>query len=195
MPDAPSDAAPRAPTPMAIPTIDTHDFSRRGDTASGRVPVPGLDRLAGMLVEPDGCLEWRLTGRSHVRPDGSRQSFLKLELGATLRMRCVRCLEPVAVELAVARDYRLVATEAQAEVEDVDEDDFDVLVSARRFDLAGLIEDEAIMALPLAPRHDDCRPPAVPEAPSVPESDAAPAATAFAALAALRRGGAGDDGA
>jgi uncharacterized protein len=108
-------------------------------------------------------------------------------------MRCVRCLERIDVPLDVERDYRLVATEAQAEQEDVDEDEVDLLVGARRFDLAGLVEDEAIMALPPAPRHDDCSAPAAAslEGESVqPEAPAPEPRNPFAALGALRGGAA-----
>jgi uncharacterized protein len=176
---------------MTVPTIDTHEFTRRGDAAEGQVPLQELERLGSLLIARDGLLGWRLSGRSEVGADGSRQAHLHLGLAATMAMRCVRCLERIDVPLAVERDYRLVATEAQAEQEDVDEDEFDLLVGARRFDLAGLIEDEAIMALPPAPRHPDCRAPAV----AVESGDAVtdvepppPARNPFGALAALRGG-------
>lgn len=176
---------------MPVPPIDTHEFTRRGDVADGRVPVAGCERLVSLLASDEGVLDWRLAGRSEVGSDGSRRAFLHLEVSGALVAHCVRCLEPVGVALEVGRDYRLVATEAQAEAEDADEDEVDLLVASRRFDLAALIEDEAIMALPPAPRHDDCRAPepaaatALEAAPEV-RSDAAPRRNPFAALAALR---------
>ncbi|MFN9775909.1 MAG: YceD family protein [Burkholderiales bacterium] len=190
---------------MTLPTIDTHEFTRRGDTADGEVPLAGLERLGSLLTSVDGALAWRLAGRSELGADGSRSPLLHLGLRAAVAMRCVRCLEPVAVPLEVERDYRLVATEAQAEREDADEDDVDLLVSSRRFDLASLVEDEAIMALPPAPRHDDCTAPRVEDAPADHRAapaegegqvegqgeggDAAPERrNPFAALAALKAG-------
>lgn len=184
---------------MPVPTIDTHEFTRRGDTASGRVPVAELERLGTLLVSTDGELDWRLSGRSEVGTDGSRRAFLHLEVEGPLRMRCVRCLEPVDIDLGLENDYRLVATEAQAEQEDADEDAFDVLVAARRFDLGALVEDEAIMALPPAPRHDDCSAPAPasgpPDADPAAPADAPPKRNPFAALAALRGEAGGGEGA
>lgn len=173
---------------MTLPTIDTHEFARRGDTASGRLPLVVLVRLSSMLISTDGALDWRLSGRSDLAPDGSRQAYLSLAVAGGVAMRCVRCLESVAVELGVERDYRMVASEAQAEREDVDEDDHDLLVSSRHLDLEALIEDEAIMALPLAPRHEDCSAPETPPEPESPAEEPTP----FAALAGLReRGGPG----
>jgi uncharacterized protein len=178
---------------MTVPTIDTHEFTRRADAASGREPVAAFERLASLLIEAPGALDWRLDGRSEVGADGARRAFLRLGLGGTVRMRCVRCLEPVEVTLEGVRDYRLVATEAQAEREDADDDEVDLLVASRRFDLAALLEDEAIMALPPAPRHDDCRAPepAAAAAPAAPEAADAPdrgdgRPGPFAALAGLK---------
>jgi uncharacterized protein len=179
---------------MTAPTIDTQDFCRRADVASGSLPVAGLARLAAMLVSTQGALAWRLAGRSDLRADGSRLSFLSLGADGRLAMRCVRCLEPIDVELEVERDYRMVATEAQAELEDADEDDFDVLVSSRQLRLDELIEDEAIMALPPAPRHEDCSAPAL-AAGAAGDGSADPAPpNPFASLAGLRRSGAAADG-
>jgi uncharacterized protein len=165
-----------------VPPIDTHAFTQRGETVDGRVPVAGLDRLASLLATHDGDLTWRLTGRSEGGVDADRQGFLHLRLDGVLRMRCVRCLAPVDVALAVGRDYHLVASEAQAEQADLDEDAFDLLVASRQLDLGALIEDEAILALPPVPRHLDCMPPPIP-----PDVGTAPERHhPFAALAALR---------
>jgi uncharacterized protein len=176
---------------MTVPTIDTHEFTRRGDVAEGRVPLTELERLGSLLLSDEGVLAWRLAGDSELGADGSRRAHLRLALSATLAMRCVRCLGRIDMQLDVERDYRLVATEAQAELEDVDEDEVDLLVGARRFDLLGLVEDEAIMALPPAPRHDDCSVPAASTADAelVQSDEVAPSPrNLFAALDALRSG-------
>jgi uncharacterized protein len=176
---------------MTVPTIDTHEFTRRGDVAEGRVPLAELERLGSLLVADEGVLAWRLAGNSVLGADGSRRAHLHLALSATLAMRCVRCLERIDLPLDVERDYRLVATEAQAELADVNEDEVDLLVGARRFDLAGLVEDEAIMALPPAPRHDACSAPTASSPDDEPvRSDgfAPPPRNLFAALDALRGG-------
>lgn len=178
---------------MSLPLIDTHEVCRRADSARGSVALASMPRLASLLAAPDGDLDWGLAGRSALRADGSRQSFLELRLDARPVMRCVRCLEPVAVDLSEQRAYRLVGDEDQASREDADDDEYDVLVASRRFDLAQLIEDEAIMGLPAAPRHTDCRAPGThesgapmqdePTAPTQPDATANP----FAVLAGLRK--------
>jgi len=183
---------------MSAPTIDTHEFTRRGDRAEATLPLARLERLGSMLLSSEGALAWSLAGRSALGSDGSRQAFLRLGLGGRMTMRCVRCLEPVEVDVAIERDYRLVSSEEQAEREDPGEEDVDLLVSSRQFDLGALIEDEAIMALPFAPSHEDCAPPAVVDGPAGDEEAAGPADEApaarnpFAALAALRGARPGD---
>jgi len=168
--------------------LDTHDFTRRADRLAGRQPVAGLARLASLLAAPDGELAWSLTGRSELGSDGSRRAFLRLDCDGSLVMRCVRCLEPMPVALGLARDYRLVGSEEEAERQDLDEEAVDLLVGSRRFDLAGLLEDEAILSLPPAPRHRECRMPGPAELPDLPAPE--PAADGrpnpFGALRGLR---------
>lgn len=142
---------------MSALRIDTAEFTRRGDTAEGRLAVDSLPRLVTLLESADGGIVWRLQGRTEPRADGGRESLLALRADGSVSMRCVRCLEPVEVRFAVRRDYRLVSTEAQAEREDLDDEAFDLLVGGRSFDLGELIEDEAILDLPAAPQHADCR--------------------------------------
>ena len=180
---------------MNAPNLDTHEFTRRGDSAAGTLALDAMPRLGSLLLATDGALSWRLAGRSELGADGSRRGFMHLELDGRTLMRCVRCLEPIEVGIGARRDYRMVGSEEQAEREDADDDEHDLLVSSRHFDLSALIEDEAIMALPPAPRHDDCRAPLAPEAPAQ-AGDESPPATgdatgggAFSALGALRRRG------
>lgn len=144
------------------PILDVHEFTRDARQLSGQLPVASLPRLAESL-EPDSApLSWVFSGQSVLRPDGSREARADLSLTAHLVMRCTRCLQPLACRLDERRDYRFVSSEVQAQAEDSDDEDFDVLVASRQFDLAGLIEDEALMALPLAPRHERCGMPAPP---------------------------------
>ncbi len=177
---------------MTLPPIDTHAFTRLGESASGRLTPDELPRLRLMLVSQDGGLDWHLGGRSDLRADGSRESSMDLRFSARLTVRCARCLEPLEVVIAENHRYRMVGSESQAEREDVDDDEHDLLVSSRRFDLAELIEDEAIMALPSAPHHPDCHAPlaadsrdaqvAKDEGTQASDSKTSP----FASLAALR---------
>jgi uncharacterized protein len=172
----------RNPTMMNAPLpapLDVHEFSREAQCLSGELPVAALPRLAESVESDTASLAWRFAGQSVLRPDGSREARAELSLLASLTMRCTRCLQPLACPLDEHRAYRFVGSEAQAQAEDSDDELFDVLVASRQFDLAGLIEDEALMALPLAPRHAHCETPAlVPSATSLKAPPAAASADA-----------------
>jgi uncharacterized protein len=172
-------------------TIDTSEFTRRGDVAGGERAVTAMPRLASLLHDDAGSVAWQLGGRIGGSADGRREPQLSLALDGKVAMRCVRCLEPVDVPFSVRRDFRLVGSEEQAEREDLEDEQFDLLVASRRFDVAELIEDEAILALPLAPRHDDCRPPTGADEPAEPLPQQRP--NPFAVLRRLRGADDGSD--
>jgi len=67
------------------------------------------------------------------------------------------------------------------------ESEDDVLASTPALDLAELIEDELLLALPLVPRHDRCPEP-LPRALVEDDPQTGPADNPFAVLAALKRG-------
>ncbi|MBI5279388.1 MAG: DUF177 domain-containing protein [Burkholderiales bacterium] len=103
----------------------------------------------------DNRVEWQARGElrnpSHLQPG----VWLFLHAATRLELVCQRCLQPVAVDVAVDRTFRFVPDEATAAQQD-EHCEEDVLAESRSFDLAQLVEDELLMDLPLAPRHDAC---------------------------------------
>jgi uncharacterized protein len=172
---------------MKTLTIDTAEFTRRGDAAGGEMPLGRLRRLASLLADETGTLGWKLAGRVHVTPEASRRPLLALTLEGAVTMQCVRCLEPLRVPVSVGREFRLVVSESQAEREDLDDEQYDLIVGDRQFDVAALIEDEAIMALPLAPTHPDCQAPLGAEPDPVVAQDEPPRQNPFEVLQRLKR--------
>jgi len=61
----------------------------------------------------------------------------------------------VQLAIAVDRSFRFVEDEATAADQD-DEAEEDLLAMSRSFDLLELVEDELLMDLPVAPRHEAC---------------------------------------
>jgi uncharacterized protein len=185
-------ASPEIP---ARPWIDTTEFTRTGERLSGRCPIARLGRMSDMLTDEEGELEWSLQGERSRRADGGADAHLALAFSGVVRMGCVRCLEPVEVTIQDRRHFKLVPTESVAEREDAQTDDFDLLVSSPHFEVLDLLEDEAIMALPLAPSHAVCARPGetaqrpggagVGVDPDDPEEGGRP--NPFAVLAALKK--------
>jgi len=165
-------------------TIDTARLVRNGETLDGVLPVERLPRLASLLATAEGSIDWRARGWRSARPEGGHDDFLELSFSGSVQPACVRCLDPVTVEIGDTRRYRLVDSEAEAERLDPEDDEYDVLAGGPRFDLDALIEDEAILALPPMPRHDHCRPDTMGEDQAEPAEERE---KPFAALQRLRR--------
>jgi uncharacterized protein len=131
----------------------------------------------------DGCVDWTAQFEARTQPGGAREPWLHLQAQARVWRDCQRCLQPVALDLAVDRSFRFVTDEDTAAALDADSDE-DLLALSRQFDLRALLEDELLLELPLVPRHEACPEPLA--AAVEPASEVA-SEHPFAALAALKR--------
>lgn len=106
-------------------------------------------------------IRYSARGESRPRLGGSPQIWLHLSAQVALPMMCQRCLTTVETAIAIEREFRFVATEEQALLED-EESEEDILVQnpdSSAFNLRELLEDELIMALPMVAMHEECTPP------------------------------------
>lgn len=176
---------PRSTDPRAVPVAA---LARDGEALAGEQPLAAMARLAASLFEvptTDAAAAWQARFGQDMRPGAEPQAWLELEARAHVVLQCQRCLKALPVALSVERRFQFVASEAEAEKLDADSDD-DLLVLAPRLNLAELLEDELILALPLVPRHEaDCPQPLA--APAVAPAAEPERPNPFAALAALRR--------
>jgi uncharacterized protein len=137
--------------------LDVKSFAEDGGSLSGDEPVQKHPRL---MAETQGRgaeapVTWSAIGElrnpGHVQPE----VWLHLHAEALLSLTCQRCLAPVDVTVAVQRSFRFEPDEEMAAAQD-DESEEDVLALSRSFDLVELVEDELLMEMPLAPRHEVC---------------------------------------
>ncbi len=137
--------------------LDVRAMALSGQTSRGHEPLLNYERLVQDLpdLQADSLLNWAAKFDTRTGTNGKDEPWLKLDLATAFPMVCQRCLAPVEINVAIAREFRFVASEALAEEQD-DDCEEDLLVLAREFDLAALIEDELVMALPLIPRHETC---------------------------------------
>jgi uncharacterized protein len=142
---------------FAARRLDVKGFAQEAAKLGGEEPLRSLPRL---LAETQGrgsdtSVKWSATGElrnpAHVNPE----IWLHLRADAVLALTCQRCLTEVHVPVEVDRRFRFAADEDAAAAQD-EEAEEDVLALSRSFDLLGLIEDEMLMELPLAPRHEAC---------------------------------------
>ncbi len=129
---------------------------------AGADPLSNYERLAADLQElpPDLMLNWSARFTTRTGATGGIEPWLALQVATCFPLVCQRCMGALSLPVAIEREFRFVASEAIAEEQD-DDCEEDLLVQAREFDLASLIEDELLMAVPLIPRHETC-PGAVP---------------------------------
>ena len=157
----------------AILLIDGLQFARSASEMAGEIKGARLKRLVDMHCLTPG-IRFRVCGGMNEHGKPGLSIFLKGELQLT----CQRCLQPLLYPLEL--ESRLELSGSIEEIEAAD-DDVDRVLATRAMDVAELVEDETILALPMIPRHEQCE--------AAPELAAQTAKKSpFDALAALKRG-------
>jgi uncharacterized protein len=135
-------------------TMDLFKFCLDADQASGSYAIQDLNRLSAELVASDGELVWNFSGARHQI--GAPE--LKLHIQAQVKLICQRCLTPYVETLDSVSTLVLAKTEEQADEleERLNDDSIDVIVVSPEQEYSVLIEDEALLALPVSPRHATC---------------------------------------
>jgi uncharacterized protein len=146
--------------------LDLFEFAHSGRQAAGVVRVSQLPRMLNEVAadapadERDTAFTWQAEGSTQpeLQDDGTEgpQPYLRLAVHGAAWLECQRCLVPYEQAFNVDAIYRIVGTEAEAEEFPLDEDEVDVIVGSRQFDLIELIEEELLLSLPLVPKHDVC---------------------------------------
>ena len=167
--------------------LDVKSFAEEAAELAGEEPVREHERL---LAETQGRgagspVRWTAAGELrnplHVQPE----TWLHLQAEVVFSLTCQRCLQPVDVPVSVDRSFRFVGDEETAAAQD-DESEEDVLALSRDFDLLRLVEDELLMEMPLAPRHETCPPVSVQVADEDFEGSSARRENPFAVLGQLK---------
>lgn len=139
---------------MKASLIDIFEFCRLKEEREGEVAVADLNRLVDEAADDSGILRWSLRGGSNRM--GHLQ--LMLQISGSVQLRCQRCLIPFAFSIESESTLILAPDEKSADEIDklLDDDAIEVIVGSHDFDIVRLIEDEALLALPLAPKHAIC---------------------------------------
>lgn len=157
--------------------IEPRGFSERREVAEATLDGTQLARLAAEAEAPLEAFTVRVAGLRSPRGHPG----IAVEVDGRIRLTCQRCMQPLDLALAPRAKFEWAKSEAAL---DGDEDDeWDLLPPAARFDLLPLVEDELLLALPYAPMHEFCSPTAA--------TSAGEKVRPFAALAALKAGAGG----
>jgi uncharacterized protein len=168
--------------------IDAFELARDQATIEGCFPLAALPRLASALVRPVGEMRYRIQGQL----DDQARPGARMDLYADLALECQRCNQPFYFRLEREARFRFVDSEEELNALPIEDDEVDVIVGELHMDVATWIEDEAILSLPLVPRHelDDvaCRPAAELAADESASKNSTGREHPFAVLAGLKPG-------
>jgi len=153
---------------------DAFVFAREGRVLKGMLAVSDLERLHDLLAEVTGDLTFQLQGFK----DEQGVPVLHVQAGGQLSLACQRCLKAIPFELDVDNLLELVPEGADMSQDELEDDTRDFLPLAGELDIAELVEDEILLALPVAPRHEKCGLPGA--------ADAGETVHPFATLAGLK---------
>lgn len=134
--------------------IDGFGFCRAGERREGEVAVAELARLAAETTDSAGSVKWAVQGGS----DKLRHPKLTMKVSGAVHLMCQRCLTPY--EFAIDSESTLILAESESSIDELeatlDDETVDVIAGDKPLDLAVLIEDETLLALPVSPRHETC---------------------------------------
>jgi uncharacterized protein len=165
---------------MGASVIDAYEFCRLKERRNDNFPLADLPRLAAEAVDPSGSLQWSLEGGKNVL--GHPQ--LKLAVSGSIKLVCQRCLQPLDFGFASESVLVLARDDASADEieEQLDDDSVEVVVGSNALDLTALIEDEALLALPISPKHDVCPGKGIVDSVKMPEKE-----SPFSVLKSLKK--------
>lgn len=164
-------------------SIDAFELARLGGVVEGQLAFGRATRLRSDLREDDGAVGFRLQGLI----DAYGRPAARLMLQGTLPLICDRCARPLDFPIEHKATFYFVREESElAAVPVVAEEDAEPLLGSASFDVGALVEDEAILCIPVSPRHSACP---TKGARDVPDDSKQP--HPFAGLAGLLRNKAG----
>lgn len=166
---------------IAEVVIDSLRFAAEEDCIAGKLALSRMPRLAEALTRRDGWLDCRLAGYRET-VGGTAKYGLHLQVSGRLGLSCQRCLAEVVFDCAVDSRLLLVPEGEQWPEDELETDEYDAIEASRELSVLVLVEEEVLLALPIVPRHADCRSPAQAGA-TQEENRPSP----FAALAGLKK--------
>ena len=139
---------------MNASLIDAFEFSRLKEHRQGASAVADLPRLFKETVGDSGVIAWTLDGDA----DSVGHPRLTLRIDGSVRLTCQRCLSPLVFD--VSGGAVLILAKDEEHADQIDEllanDEIDVIVGAKSMSIVELVEDEALLSIPLSVRHDVC---------------------------------------
>jgi uncharacterized protein len=160
-------------------TVDIFELAGAGAQVDARIAIDRMPRLASLLARSGGELSCVLRG--HLDERGRAAAVLRLR--GVVGLTCDRCSAPLDWMLEADASFYFVAGQVELDAVPITAEGDEPLVGSRQFDWWELAEDQAILSLPISPRHPHCA------AAPPPAADGDGARRPFAVLETLKKGG------
>jgi uncharacterized protein len=134
------------------PVIDGLEFAKTGSRLQGAWPVAEFLRLHDALRSTAGTLRYELRGV----PAERGKPALRLKVDGTMQLVCQRCLGALEFPLRIEVSLRLAATQQEMDAEPLEAEGPESIVAGKEMRVQALVEDEVLLAIPIAPRHESC---------------------------------------
>ena len=131
---------------------DAFVFAREGRVLKGTLALAELERLHDLLTEVSGEITFHLQGAQGKRGEHT----LHLQVEGQISLACQRCLGAISFDLDVDSLLELIPEGADMSQDELEDDTRDFLPVVSEVFVAELVEDEILLALPVAPRHEKC---------------------------------------
>ena len=186
-PSAPYADNKKAPVSTSMPEhISLDKWADTGFEWSGEVDPNSFERLATTLSAEHDQSNTQLNAELYRRNNVLHLAFT---LKGDIWLTCQRCLQPIAIDLS--DDYNIALLENDSQVRLINEEQdyllLDEIVTEqspeRLLPFKRLVEDEILLKIPMAPKHDDCEM-SVEQFGEIPEEEENE--NPFAALASLK---------
>ncbi len=132
-----------------VARFDAFTLSASQGELRGTVTPASLERLGDRVAEGSGEIQWTIRGGS----DPLGRPAISVELDGSVPLVCQRCLGEL--RHAVDQTTTLLLARSDAELEQLDEaSEHEVVLADAPLEALALVEDELLLTLPFAPRHD-----------------------------------------
>lgn len=162
------------------PVIEPAKFARAGGDLRGSLPLSEMPRLREVLPGDSGIASYHVRGFLDAR----ERPAIEMEVAAQVTLACQRCLGPMQQQVG---SRRTVVFESGADefapMDDEDESE-DIVPDVQQLDVRQLIEEELLLSLPIAPRHEEGK---CEGGTAAAHQGPAPSESPFAILGSLRR--------
>jgi uncharacterized protein len=136
--------------PGLVP-FDAFKLAANGDALSGVVDARQLTRVADRLADTasEARIAWRIDGGV----DSVGRPALTVSIDGSVPLACQRCLHPF--DFRVDQQTMLLLARNEAQLATLDAEEPEVVLASAALDARSLVEDELLLSLPFAPRHDE----------------------------------------